>query len=274
MSNSEPVFFGVDFSGAAQPKDAIWITEAKTAGETLTITDSSSVWERFGLPRSASRTRFYEALLEFIAHNPNGVFGFDFPFSLPHQILSVDSWQQHIETMPDRYEIETPDEFREACTIRAERATGGTVSHLRRETDFRYAAQCPYQRQIQNQTLYGQSDLLRPLIERDQARVLPMQEIGPDLPVLVEVYPAATLGVLRTYRNGYKNHPRSRERRRRMLDDLQSLGFRMPEEISDRCIGSDDALDSVICAIAGFRAHTNGFERVEKAAEIEGQIYA
>lgn len=274
MERSNTEFFGVDFSGATPPGDALWITEAEIQEGTLSITQSSPAWERFELNSTTSRARLYKQFLTFISDHPQAVFGFDFPFGLPQQILEVNSWRQHIESMPDRFDIETPDEFRELCTARAERETNSSASHLRRETDFRYAGQCPYQRQIQNQTLYGQSGILRPLVEDDQARILPMQEANSALPILVEVYPAATLGVLRLYRSGYKNHPESRTRRKRMVAELGSLGFQLSSEATATCIESDDALDSLICTIAAYHASSDGFSRIEDSSHIEGQIFA
>lgn len=275
MAASGERMFGIDFSGAAEPAASIWITEATKHREDRQVVRCDPAWARLELPRTADRARVYEALRTFITAHPAAVFGVDFPFGLPAPILgAVDTWEEHLQTFETRFETATADAFRQSCVERAEtRAADGNL-YQRRETDMRYAAQCPYLPQIQYQTLYGQSRLLKPLVAGDLVRVAPMQAPMDGLPTVIEIYPAATLGVLRLHRQGYKTHPDSQRRRDRILEGVRSRGYHVPAECREPVQASHDALDSVLAAIGVFHAINHDFAVVDEAASIEGQIFA
>lgn len=277
MGNSQRRVFGVDFSGASEPGASIWLSEANPVGDDIEIITCLSARDYFHLPRDADRSWVYENLRELVIDHPNGLFGFDFSFGLPHSIIGdVDSWEEHIRTLDRRFNTYSANAFQRSCIDRAHDIPDSVDSRifLRRETDVRYAAQSPYQPHIQYQTLYGQLDILQPLIEQGAVRVPPMQNPIDGMPIIVEVYPAATLGVLRLHRQGYKHHSKSKERRMRMLDGLRSQGHLIPDEWTKAVHTSDDALDSIIAAIGATNAWSAGFPQVDGEASIEGQIFA
>lgn len=271
MSSGRDRIFGIDFSGSKRPGNSIWITEGKIQNNNLHLTDCQSASNRFGL---STRDDVYQALRHLVKSHSSAVFGFDFPFSLPEPIINhVNSWPQHLVDLEKRLQNKSAKEFRKNCVGRAT-AKSGVSGYLRRETDWRYGGQCPYQPQLQFQTFYAQKDLLRPLITNQEARALPMQNRSGNYPWLIEVYPAATLSKLGLFRQGYKNHPESPNRRAENIDELQNYGVQISASIANDGRQSDDAHDSIIAAVAALQAYKDGFPVTNRGADIEGQIFA
>jgi len=144
----------------------------------------------------------------------------------------------------------------------------------RRETDFRFGGQSPTSPQVRYQVFYGLRDVLHPLVTDDAVRVLPMQSRDSTKPSIIEVYPAATFGVERLYRIGYKEHSEQSQRRRQVnAEGLQSHErVSIEDEFVENAIQSDDALDSICTAFAVSRAIREGLDRGHTS--VEGQIYA
>jgi len=266
--------FGVDFSGSRTPGKKIWISEATPKSNSLEITNCRPAIERFDLHARPERDEVYKELKRLVRTHPSALFGFDFPFSLPEPLIDdVGSWRDHLERFDQRLGHKSADEFRKICVGRAA-VKAGESGYLRRETDWRYGGQCPYQHQIVHQCCYGQRDFLAFLITNDVARALPMQTPSKGFPWLIEVYPAATLSRLGLYRQGCKNHSGSEERRARNVEGMRQEGIQISASIADRCRKSDDAHDSLTAAVGTFRALKNGFPKDSGGADIEGQIFA
>lgn len=266
--------FGVDFSGSSTPGDAIWITEAQLNSKGLQIADCRSAVDRLNLSKSASRDTVYKNLHNLIKNHPSAVFGFDFPFSLPKPLIDdVNSWSEHLETLNKRFGSKSAKDFRQYCVGRAT-VKAGVSGYIRRETDWRYGGQCPYQHQLMYQTYHGQRDLLAPLIANDEARALPMQARAGNLPWLIEVYPAATLSKLGLYRQGYKNRPESPSRRERNIEGFRKQGFKISNTIAKKCRENDDAHDSLTAAVGTSLALEDDIPEDDGGSDIEGQIFA
>lgn len=264
--------FGVDFSGSKEPSGSIWITEAKRTSTGFDVIDCNSASGYLDVPKTANRDQVYAQILDLIKKHQTAVFGFDFPFSLPEIILhDVNSWEEHIETINNRFTQGTADGFRKVCKGIAMSNSGS--SHVRREVDWRYGGQCPYQQQLQYQSYHGQRDLLHPLVVNDEVRVLPMQALDTNLPWLLEVYPAASLSRLELYRQGYKNSPDAKYRREKNIETISQLGFSLKNSQAKKCVESDDAHDSLIATIGVYRAQENGFSTANSGPDIEGRIY-
>lgn len=265
--------FGVDFSGAHTPARSIWITEAYVQSNGIQVIDSQSAKHRFNIQSSTTRSNVYQELKEFIKSNSDSIFGFDFPFGLPEPVIDdVNSWRKHMNKFQSRFANRSADRFRKNCIGRASSKTGKT--HLRRETDWRYGGLCPYQHQINYQTFYGQRDLLAPLISNSDSVVLPMQNIDVNLPWIIEVYPAATLGRLGLYRQGIKRHTAATKRRKLNIEGFRSQGIDIPPAIANRCKDSEHAHDSVAATVGTFSALKRDFDRDRGCPVIEGQIFA
>lgn len=66
----------------------------------------------------------------------------------------------------------------------------------------------------------------------------------------IEVYPAATLRVHGLPDSGYKGRDGD-QARRSILDRTESRGLRLPGDERRKCENCDDALDAVVCVLAG-----------------------
>ena len=66
----------------------------------------------------------------------------------------------------------------------------------------------------------------------------------------IEVYPAATLRVHGLPDSGYKGGDGD-QARRSILDRMESRGLRLPGDERRKCENCDDALDAVVCVLAG-----------------------
>ena len=253
---------GVDFSGAQNAGEKIWISSGEIESERLVIYKCRSAADEFG---ARDRETVFERLREFVADRKRSVFGFDFPFGLPETVTDTTEWDEFVRTFSN--DFDGPDHLRETCVERA----GGQKS---RATEVETAALCPYDVRIKYQTFYGICGILNPLLRNRAASVLPMMEAETDLPWLLEVYPAATLEQLGLERNGYKKQTvESRKRRTENADGLIKEGVDIDDEARANAVCNDDALDSLVAAFATFRAVRDGPPAIDKASHPEGHIY-
>ena len=259
---SETEILGIDFSGSKSPGRKIWITKGTVSGDALQIEESQSARDAFD---ERGREAILGELREKCQSNAGAVIGFDFPFGFPTGSVETDEWTEFLE--------EFADEFK-GGSIGKYPGNFKTEKQLRREVDYRYAGQSPMSPQVQYQVFYGLRDLLHPLVcEQESVRVCPMQSPKEGLPTLIEVYPAATLGRLGCYRTGYKNTPGARERRKDTVEALEERGIvDLHETDTEQFIRSDDALDSLVAAVAAHRAVQKGLEE-DLDSEVEGHIY-
>jgi hypothetical protein len=250
-----PGVLGADFSGAAEAGRSIWVTEAVHTPDGLVVEDCYRAADRWGSDRESAHAGLRTRAVEDFA-----VAGLDFPFSLPAPVLEArcgGTWRGLLDWVngdgPD-----DPDAFASTCRSVAREYTPDGSAAIRRETDLRRAALCPYGRRVQYQTFYGVRNVLAWLADRDDATVRPMQQRATgdapgDATRAVEVYPAATFGWLGLYREGYTD---DRDRRETNLDGIEECsvdlgGFR--ETYAD----SDDALDSLAAALSAGRVTGN-----------------
>ena len=86
--------FGLDFSGATDAGRRAWLAEGRPSPGGLEILSCRPIAE---LPAGAiERTNALAALRAFIAATPDGIFGCDFPFSLPRAHIVHSSWTDFI----------------------------------------------------------------------------------------------------------------------------------------------------------------------------------
>lgn len=265
-----PGVMGADFSGAADAGRAIWVTEARHTPDGLVVEDCYRAADEWGSDRESAHAGLRERATDF------AIAGLDFPFSLPQPVLAArcgGTWRGLCEWLTGDGP-EDPDAFASACRSVAREHTGDGSAALRRETDLRRAALCPYGRRVQYQTFHGVRNVLAWLAEHDDARVKPMESdrtggvsdgkesdasgrngneasdrSGDDATRVVEVYPAATFGWLGLYREGYTE---DRDRRARNVAGIETCsvdlgGFR------DTYESSHDALDSLAAAVSAGR---------------------
>lgn len=243
---------GVDFSGAANAGKKIWITSGVIEDCALRIEDCRRAE---ALPRSRKdRDQCLTALRDFIRREHASVFGLDFPFALPRELIKENSWEDFVLSFPDRYP--NPEEFRKTCRAGAHNRELRRVTDKESDTPF-----SPYNLRLYRQTYFGIRDVLGPLVQDHLVCVLPMQSVLPGRPWILEVCPASTLkrqNLYKPYKGGSKKHYAARMR---ILEALEGTGvLPVPEptlrpSILDNRDG--DALDSVIAAFATFRALRN-----------------
>lgn len=262
---------GVDFSGAQQAGHTIWLAEATADGDTLRVTDCRSAADRFGV---AERAPCLGRLVEFLREA--GVVGMDFPFGVPAPIHGCDAWEDSVEWVTT---VATDaDGFAEACVARAEELDGDRT-YLARETDGPVGAKSSYHWLVKAQAFHGIRDVLAPLARTDDVAIRPMQSESaePGATQLCEVYPAATLASLDLPASEYKEDDESaRDRRRTIVDGLEAetpVDFEAGVRATLVDDAGGDALDSVVAALATYRAWTAEFEPDRAYDESEGHIY-
>ena len=263
--------YGVDFSGARDAGRRMWVAGGVAEGDTLRIQTCHSA---DALPGSArSRDRCLAALWRFMAGETDGVFGLDFPFGLPQQLVGQRSCDDFVASFPGEYA--SPDEFRQFCRA----AAGGR--ELKRVTDREsktpFAA---YNIRLYRQTYFGIRDVLHPLVRDQLASVLPMQRRRADRPWVLEICPASTLkvaGLYMSYKDGPYEHRAARECILERLEATSAVSISTPairEAVLDDRGG--DALDSVIAALATFRALCDPASLVVESGSpyaLEGYVY-
>jgi hypothetical protein len=268
MTRSIQRIFGIDFSGAQNAGDHIWIAATRLNNDGLLV---EKVMPATSLANgSPDRTQAIAAVRDFIANQNSALFGMDFPFSLHESQLGESNWSQFVASFSTRF----------PTAEHLYQEVGGKGRELRRQTDG--TAKTPFapgNLRIYRQTYYGLRDLLAPLTTSAQAVVCPMQHISTDMPILIEVCPAVTLARHQLRLPGYKGHePSARAQRNIILQGLKTLKMFLTRDIAAKILNDagGDALDSVIAAFAAATAFREGaldrqFSPVER---LEGSVFA
>ncbi len=244
--------YGVDFSGAKQAGNKIWIAQAVPYRRGIVVEACAPAPEFLGC--SPARDEALAALRAFIGGSESAAFGCDFPFSLPRELIGAESWAEFVAEFPGRFATES--EFRERCLATAVDLAGR--KELRRRTDVEAKAPfSAYNLRIFRQTYYGITELLRPLVAGNLVNVPPLHYSDDDAPWIMEVCPASTLKASGLY-GAYKDARGSVEARENILLALKDSGrvTFSDGDVRQRVIADaqGDALDSVIAADATFRA--------------------
>lgn len=235
--------FGVDFSGSAKAGNHIHISAGTSDGERLRIERCFPARELPGA--GENREDAFNALGKFVAQQANGIFGMDFPFSIPRNMIPENTWEEFAVSFAERFP--SPDDFRRYCRSFS---VGGEIKRLTdRESRAPFS---PYNLRIYRQTYYGIRDFLAPLVQQDQARVIPLQSPQSEKPWILEVCPASILKRLNLYAPYKGKGKRELENRRKILDFLVEKGEVYPDNdallsilLEDRF---GDALDSLLAA--------------------------
>ena len=257
---------GVDFSGASAAGDALWVTEATQTDDGLRIEDCYRATDEWGRSRESA----HAGLVERITGGDVRTAGLDFPFSLPQTLLDAEcdgEWRGFLEWVGGSEGPDDPAAFTDACRERAE-ANGGKRD-VRRETDTRRGALCPYTNRVRSMTYHGARDVLGKLAPREDTAVVPIQDDAATR--VCEVYPAATFGWLGAYREGYKTTDGARARReynvRTVEDGRGDVG-----DHRETYLANHDALDSLAAAVSAARVDDGALTEPVGTRE-EGCIY-
>lgn len=263
---------GLDFSGAVDAGERIWVCYARLKKDTLHI---ESIMPARDLPGGApQREPAHAALRAWISQQNAALIGCDFPFSVATGALEGMSWEAFAWGFAERFP--TPEHFRQFGdeAAAAARADG---RRLIRQTDAEARTPFPpHNLRIYRQTYYGVRELLAPLSQAGSVRVLPMQPGKPGVPSMIEVCPASLLKPIGLYAPYKGAEPKYRQQRARILDYAQDNGVRfgnrtMPALLLDNAGG--DALDSVLCAYAAWRALPHLNDTSIFPYTVEGRVY-
>lgn len=261
------VVLGVAFSGASAAGDALWVTEAVHTTTGLRVEDCYSATDEWGRDRESA----HAGLVERIRDPDVATAGVDFPFSLPQPVLDAQcggTWTGFLEWTCSDGGPTDAESFSRACRRTAEVATG--TRDLRRETDFRRGALCPYADRTRSLTFHGARNVLGRLAGDAETAVAPMQ--GHDAETVVcEVYPAATFGWLGGYREGYANADGAKQRRAANLEAVADCSVALGDH-RETYLANHDALDSLAAALSAARVG-DGARPVPAGTETAGCIY-
>lgn len=266
--------YGIDFSGARDAGNKIWIATGTMQANEFCIENCFPAAELPGAV--AARDQCLTALRRFIGDLRNCVVGLDFPFGLPGKLVPDDTWTSFVSGFKDHYP--SPEEFRSSCIVK----THG--KEPRRQTDEGSRTPfSPLNLRIYRQTYFGIGELLSPLVKGGGACVLPMQKRVETLPWLIEVCPASTLKQCGLHRPPYAPYKGTTEENRSarecILDVLErEHTVQTPPRLKARVLDNQggDALDAVLAAYATLRAVRTRFTLSENCADylVEGYLFA
>jgi hypothetical protein len=269
-----PALYGIDFSGAQDAGNKIWLAKGISEGKSLLI---KKCFRARDLTSSGKVLKdCLPALVNLVKSETNAVFGFDFPFGLPISLVTDKTWDEFVLAFCKRYK--TADAFQKACRVKNQ---GG---ELKRKTDTEARSpHSPYNLRLFKQTYYGISKVLDPIVRDKSACVLPFYKPVSDKPWILEVCPASTLK--RLMKDGVPSYKGTgegkRENRSRILGLVMKEGvsFGKNSALKDKIIANKggDALDSVIAALASFKAIQNQDALIpqdDRYWKIEGYVYA
>jgi len=267
--------YGVDFSGARDAGDHIWVSTVDLTADEPTVLDCQPATDALeahyrGAP-TAERDATLAALASFVAsRSADSVIGFDFPFSVPEQVargaLGAETWPGVVDAVAA---CGSADAYAEACAEWAREHTDRT--YLKRDTDAARGALSPYHFFVNAQAYHGMADVLTAV--RGDATVVPFdpRDAGP---VVAEVYPAATLDALGRHREGYKGNSDTERRRREqnLTGILDHTSASVRSAVRERVVADagGDALDSLVAAVAAAR-NVGAFDY--GTGGVEGRIY-
>jgi hypothetical protein len=263
--------YGVDFSGAKDAGNRIWVAHGTIEGEFLRLDRCVSARDLPGSGRDLEKAIY--ALREFIVRCGDCAVGLDFPFGLPKKLVEEESWQNFVRRFPSLYS--TAEHMKKRCWETAGERELWRVTDTESRVPF-----AAYNLKLYRQTYYGIRDLLRPLACAEAVNVLPMQGPTAGRPWLMEICPASTLkslGIHESYKGRADKHCAGRKRVLKKLEvdcKLTITDDALRAKILENCDG--DALDSVIAALAVFRAlsKSGGLAATGNATyALEGYIY-
>ena len=256
---------GIDFSGARDAGQKIWLTVCIERDGALHVKSSVPAGTQFDADSRAACLRGVHAAIRRA-----DVVGLDVPFGLPAAVHDRESWASVASMIADNPD---PQTLQKDCVERAVETTSGEQRYLRRVTDEDRGALSPYHWIHAAKTYYGISEVLQPLVADEAVRIEPLQD-GPGTPIC-ETHPTATLRDIGLPTRGYKDDTdRSRTRRRTIVEGLQMTPLAM-HGIEDHLLEDvgGDAIDSLLAALAAWRASRNEFSPAGEFDPVEGYIY-
>ena len=250
--------YGVDFSGAKLAGENIWIARLIPWRRSYELVELSRLRSLCG---TADREPALAHLVRLIAESEDALWGLDFPFGLPVEVVVEGAtWAQQLRWV-SQWE-HGAYALGEECVRRALRV--GRSMHIRRATDqeARTPFDC-YHYRIIFQTYHGMRDVLAPLSGVRGTAILPFHyhRLASARRVIVESCPGSTLKRLGLPHQNYKQAEGGSLTRRRLRTRHEILSAVSADiAISPghrRTImrnAGGDALDAVIAALGASQA--------------------
>jgi hypothetical protein len=255
-------FFGVDFSGAKNAGEAIWIARLEPSSRRHGPHFCLASLNRLStLAGTAEREPALRYLVHLVLASEAALWGFDCPFGLPVELFPHGTrWAEQFAVLA--HWGDQAYAFGLECIRRA--MLVGDRMHIRRTTDT--DAKAPfdgYHYRIIYQTFYGMRDVVNPLRADRRTAVLPFQyrKISTADRVVVECCPGSVLKRLGLPHQNYKQPTGGPLTRKRRLTRHAILAGLAPlVRITDRHRRimmrnpGGDAIDAVIAAVGAARA--------------------
>jgi len=272
-TESSRSIFGVDFSGAQDAGKRIWIAEAALDDTRLVVRSCRPARE---LPDSGvDRDQCLAALRDFVRAQTQAVFGLDFPFGLPRELVPEADWRSFLSRFADCFR--SPDVFKIHCW------QNGGQHELRRQTDRDAGTPwSAYNLQLYKQTYYGIHDVLAPLVLSEHAVALPMQALAAEKVWLMEICPASLLKALDIPTGKYKSRKlnataRCAARTHILESTIALASLELAPGVRKLILDNSggDALDAVLAAVAVARALRSPDSLIPPCAayRLEGYVY-
>ena len=259
--------YGVDFTCAPRRAKPITVASGVLAGTTVRV-DAVERLETFAA---------FEAML---SRPGPWVGGFDFPFSLPRELVRDLAWPRAWQALVRHCASMSRQQFREALdAYRATRQPGSKYAH--RACDLPAGSSSPMK--LVNPPVALMFHEGAPRIMGTGLHIPALQD-GDCSRVALEAYPGLLarkqLGIRESYKSDTRSEhtPERRAARRRIVRALKEgrpLGVRLETRLDTELVadGSGDLLDAVICAVqAAWAARQPGYGLPEGVPEAEGWI--
>lgn len=240
---------GIDWSGARDAGRRIWIASGKISDCGQLMVQRLIRGEQ--LPNSGrTRERCLPALTQWIAGQGACAIGLDFPFGLPNSLMQCERWEDFVIRFSTRFP--SPESFRSWCSARARGKELKRLTDRLAKTPF-----SPYNLRLFRQTYWGISGVLKPLLTRREAVMLPMQSQRTGVPWLLETCPASLLKRLGLYVHYKGKGSKARHGRQHIINSVAEHGrvkfcCGLKKVMLDDIGG--DALDATLAAVAVARA--------------------
>lgn len=265
-------FFGIDYSGGLNAGKKIWISEAEFLHNSIYVKSIYSMYNKFKIKTHKESN---QRIIEIVEANPDAVFGFDFPFSIPFEAVNESTWHGFIKNFKEKYSDD--HEFRKKLRERFKGKDIKRICDIEAKTPF-----SPYNLRIYKQTFFGISEILNPILILGNSSILPFDNPEANKSTIMEVCPASFLKIRssetklpKAYKGNKDIHKRNRAEILEFLMYCLNLKF---ENLSlERMIIDDsegDALDSLICIICSLRGLS--YPELSKRNlnyDIEGFVY-
>ena len=251
-------YYGVDFSGARQAGDTIWVAEVVPNRKGLTLVSLRSLTAICG---TAERREALAYLVDLVLASEDALWGFDFPFGFPIELFPDGTqWRDQFDFLHEWKD----DAY--GCGLECVRRATEFLQrkHIMRATDTE--ARTPFDSfhyRIIFQTFFGMRDVVNPLRQSVGTAVLPFQyqKLAKAMRVVVECCPGSVLKRVKVPHQNYKQPtggPLTRKRRTTRHSILEWLTGLVRIDDQHRRVmmrnPGGDAIDAVIAAVGASEA--------------------